>query len=61
LRDIPVDWMVGRQKYIEEEVERSSGGDDSDVADADPLPPIFDRELHSWPRDPEWGPSFLSQ
>ena len=51
--DIPdVDRMICRKKNIEEEVECSSRGDNSDVTDAETLPPVFDRELHSWAWDP---------
>jgi hypothetical protein len=52
-RDKPnVDWVIGWLKNIEEEVKPSSGGDDPDVTDTDPLLPVFDWELHSWARNP---------
>ena len=47
-----MDGMISGQKDIEEEVKSSRFCDDSDVADANALPSIFNRKLHSWPRDP---------
>jgi hypothetical protein len=55
LRDKPnVDRVIMGLENIEEEVELHSvvKFDDPNVADANPLPPIFDRELHSWARNP---------
>jgi len=53
--------MIGGLKDIEEEVESSRVGDDSDVTDADALPSIINGKLHSWSRNPQWRSSFLDQ
>jgi len=47
-----VDGVLRRLKDIKEKVELSSGSDYPNIADADTTSAVFDRELHSWPRNP---------
>jgi hypothetical protein len=47
-----VDRVISRKKDVEEKVKSFGGCNDPDIANANTLSAIFDRKLHSWPRNP---------
>jgi len=56
-----IDRVTGCEEDVKEEVKFSTGSNDPNVANADTLSAVFDRKLHSWPRNPQGIPSFLGQ